>query len=561
MLHVPKAFPCEAALRAPKERFYAFQSRKPSTETARSLRFRPPVGPGGSALAADAGQDDWSANQIVYTVDPADDGSYTVEADSTIAVKSITDIYGQPVTDYSVAYFKGDDAATATITGADTGEGATLDKRTGGMPAEKDDYFIVVFEGSVDLSAAEAGTTTIAGVAGSGNCTAQAFEVVAKADSIEGAFAFEYDKNAEKKGISDESWQYNGAAMNLGIALGNKVLNPDTDFEIEWTSLPVGVQPTAIAFDQIDGDNKYSDDILNAGTYTAKLTGKGNYKGAATVTFTVDAIDLAGGSIAIAPQKSLTLSQVGGTGNYVVLDNSNITVNGKALDSTAKVVAALAKVNGDTDGIKDTDELTEEGTFWAQINILTNAQYVQNTTTQLMVPFQVKKTAGYTDVAADAWYADSVYKAAENDYMTGIAQGIFAPEQAMTRAEFAKLVANMAGYGYNTNVTYPTQFVDVPANAWFAGAVEWAARYGIVSGTSETTFEPYGTVTREQIAAMLYRYAGDGAQVSDWAQNAMAWAVENGYVQGKGESNLDPQGTATRAEIAAIAVRVQPEAL
>ncbi|MDM8288160.1 S-layer homology domain-containing protein [Slackia piriformis] len=224
------------------------------------------------------------------------------------------------------------------------------------------------------------------------------------------------------------------------------------------------------------------------------------------------------------------------------------------------------------------DELTEEGTFWAQINVLSTAELISGTLTatdNALVPFQVKETAHFADVAADAWYAESVYKAWENGYVDGVAAGVFAPEQAMTRAEFAKLVANMAGYYYGTDASYPTQFSDVPADAWFAGAVEWAARYGIVTGTSETTFGPYGTITREEIATMLYRYAGngaqadasaldafvDGAQVSDWAENAMAWAVENGYMNGKGANDLQPQATATRAEIAALAVRVQPEAL
>ena len=219
--------------------------------------------------------------------------------------------------------------------------------------------------------------------------------------------------------------------------------------------------------------------------------------------------------------------------------------------------------------------LTEEGHYFADVTVPSSDPHFEGTVENILI--EISKTAGYNDVAADAWYADSVYKAKENGYMQGVAEGIFAPEQAMTRAEFAKLVANMAGYDYDTTfgVTYPTQFTDVPADAWFAGAVEWAARYGIVTGTSETTFEPNGTVTREQIATMLYRYAGngaqadasaldafvDGAQVSDWAENAMAWAVENGYMNGKGANDLQPQATATRAEIAALAVRVQPEAL
>jgi hypothetical protein len=218
-------------------------------------------------------------------------------------------------------------------------------------------------------------------------------------------------------------------------------------------------------------------------------------------------------------------------------------------------------------------DLKEEGTYQATVEA--PASMPNFAGAKATAVFEISKTAGFSDVDAGAWYADSVYKAAELEYMEGIAQGIFAPENAMTRAEFAQLVFNMAGGERIYDATFPTKFSDVPADAWYAQAVEWAARYGIVNGTSETTFEPNGTVTREQIATMLYRYAGnnaqadasaldafvDGAQVSDWAVPAMAWAVEEGYMNGKGANDLQPQATATRAEIATLAVRVQPEAL
>ena len=217
--------------------------------------------------------------------------------------------------------------------------------------------------------------------------------------------------------------------------------------------------------------------------------------------------------------------------------------------------------------------LSAEGHYYADVTVPSSDPHFQGAVKGIL--FEISKTAGYNDVAADAWYADSVYKAAENGYMQGVAEGVFAPEQPMTRAEFARVVFNMAGGVPNGAVEYPTQFSDVPANAWFAQAVEWAARYGIVTGKSATEFDPYGTITREEIATMLYRYAGngaqadlsaldafvDGAQVSGWAANAVAWAVEEGYMNGKGANDLQPQETASRAEIAALSVRVQPEAL
>ena len=219
-------------------------------------------------------------------------------------------------------------------------------------------------------------------------------------------------------------------------------------------------------------------------------------------------------------------------------------------------------------------ELCEEGEYWAEITLLTTAKYLQGTAP---ANFTLTKTAVFHDVAADAWYAQAVYDANQLGYMDGVAEGIFAPERAMTRAEFAQVVYNMAtnGEGGTTEpgVSYPTKYSDVPSDAWYAKAIEWASRYGIVNGTSETAFDPNGTVTREQVATMLYRYAGngaqadlsaldafvDGGQVSDWAAAAMAWAVEEGYMHGKSNDDLQPQETASRAEIAALAVRVQPE--
>ena len=218
----------------------------------------------------------------------------------------------------------------------------------------------------------------------------------------------------------------------------------------------------------------------------------------------------------------------------------------------------------------------EEGTYYADITILTTDKHFEGTVDRVEVV--IAKTAVYADVPADAWYADSVYKASQYGFMEGVASGIFAPERTMTRAEFAQTVYNMAHedgeQGSELNgQTYPTQFSDVASDAWFAKAVEWAARYGIVTGKSATEFDPYGTVTREEIATMLYRYIGNGAkadasvldefedkaEVCDWAVDAMAWAVEEGVVNGVSETSLAPHGDAQRCMVAAMAVRAQPE--
>lgn len=106
-------------------------------------------------------------------------------------------------------------------------------------------------------------------------------------------------------------------------------------------------------------------------------------------------------------------------------------------------------------------------------------------------------------------------------------------------------------------------FPDIANSAWYAKAVFWAAEQGIVSGYTDGTFGADDSVTREQLAVMLYRYAGsprttsnrtsrfsDSASISDYAQTALNWAVENGIINGVGNNTLDPQGLATRAQVA-----------
>ena len=111
-----------------------------------------------------------------------------------------------------------------------------------------------------------------------------------------------------------------------------------------------------------------------------------------------------------------------------------------------------------------------------------------------------------------------------------------------------------------------TTFTDVAANAWYAEAVAWAQENGIVLGVTEELFAPNKNVTREQIATILWRACGeekvdielsftDADTVSAWAQNAMNWAVANGIFQGDSKGNLNPTATATRAQLAVIMAR------
>ena len=143
--------------------------------------------------------------------------------------------------------------------------------------------------------------------------------------------------------------------------------------------------------------------------------------------------------------------------------------------------------------------------------------------------------------------------------MGGYGNGLFGPNDTLTRAQFAQILYNKEG---RPAVTGGGIFTDVAPGAWCAPAITWAAERGIVGGYGNGMFGPNDNITREQLAVMLWRYAGspaatnkelhfnDADEASGYALEALRWAVENGVMSGKGGGSLDPKGLATRAEAA-----------
>ncbi|WP_294522817.1 endo-alpha-N-acetylgalactosaminidase family protein [uncultured Pseudoflavonifractor sp.] len=170
----------------------------------------------------------------------------------------------------------------------------------------------------------------------------------------------------------------------------------------------------------------------------------------------------------------------------------------------------------------------------------------------------------FTDVDMDAWYGKAVAYVTDNGIMNGTSATTFAPGMNLTRSMMAQILYNMEK---QPTVTGSNPFNDVPAGQWYTDAVVWAAANDIVNGYNGS-FQPDDSITREQMAAILYRYAqykgedtsaagslesfSDGSATSGWAKEAMAWAVGAGVIGGKGNGVLDPTGTATRAEVAQI---------
>lgn len=173
------------------------------------------------------------------------------------------------------------------------------------------------------------------------------------------------------------------------------------------------------------------------------------------------------------------------------------------------------------------------------------------------------------DVKETGWQYKYVMYVCQNDYMKGKKTDeegriLFDPEGTLTRAEFVQVLYNAEG---KPTVTYKDRFSDVPRNQWYTNAIIWATEKGIVNGYGNGKYGVGDSITREQLATMLYKYARykgysveatteldaytDTARISGWAVNYMKWIVGSDIMSGK-KDRLDPQGNATRAECATL---------
>ena len=175
----------------------------------------------------------------------------------------------------------------------------------------------------------------------------------------------------------------------------------------------------------------------------------------------------------------------------------------------------------------------------------------------------------FTDTDPAAWYHDGVHFCLDEGLMEGYGDGIFGPNNNLSRAQLVQTLYNKEG---RPAVTGESAFDDVAGDAWYADAVIWAAANGVVDGYGNGKYGPNDPITREQLATILYRYAQakgydvsvgedtnilsytDALETSEYAIPAMQWACGAGIIQGNG-GYLNPQGDATRAEIATMLMR------
>ena len=168
----------------------------------------------------------------------------------------------------------------------------------------------------------------------------------------------------------------------------------------------------------------------------------------------------------------------------------------------------------------------------------------------------------FQDVPSDAWYAEYVSYLAGKGIVNGKTADTFAPDAQITRAEFIKIIAGVAGADVSGKSS--SRFSDVASDAWYVPYVAWGVENGIINGTSETTFHPNGNISRQDMATMIKRYTDfakftlptdtaavnftDSAQISSYAADAVKAMQQAGIINGKGGNTFVPKDNATRAE-------------
>ena len=290
-----------------------------------------------------------------------------------------------------------------------------------------------------------------------------------------------------------------------------------------------------------DGSSRVSSPykVMKDVTLTAEWDYNGSSSSSGSTRYTVSVEDTDNGSVEVSPTRASK--------------GSTVTVTVKPDEGYELDELTVTDKNGES--VKLTDKGDGKYTFKMPASKVT-----------VEAVFTAAKVEGlpFTDVTSGDWFYDAVAYVYDKGMMEGTTDTTFAPAMNLTRSMIAQVLYNLEE---RPEAPGAAGFPDVAAGAWYADAVNWAAARGIVKGYDTGAFGPEDSVTREQLAAILYRYAqakgydttqggmavrefSDSASISDWAQTAMSWAVNAQVLSGKGNGVLDPQGTATRAEVA-----------
>lgn len=254
----------------------------------------------------------------------------------------------------------------------------------------------------------------------------------------------------------------------------------------------------------------------------------------------------AGGTVTVAAEQTgntVELTVTAG-GRAVESVPGGVTLTVPAANTTPGTVAVLVHGDGTREVVRKS--VAVDGSITIPLDGSAKLEIVDN-------------SKRFDDVPATGWKAEAAAFVSSHELFNGTAPGKFSPDAPMSRGMLAVVLHNLEN---NPAQALTVAFVDVDNSQWYAEGVAWAEAQGIIGGYGNGRFGPNDSVTREQLAVMLWRYAGspaatdrelrfaDAYKASGWALEALRWATENGIINGKGDGTLDPTGQATRAETA-----------
>lgn len=366
--------------------------------------------------------------------------------------------------------------------------------------------------------------------------------------------------------------------------------NPDG-----FSPFTISTESTAVA---TIGDNKYTtlqaaiDAVQNNETITLLKDTNENVTISKAIKFTLAGKDYLNGSITAGSRYSMTTSETSGKTEYTFT-----YVGGGSSSSISTPTTYDVNVNAATNGAVAADKKTASKGTTVTVTASPSKGYVVDAVKVVdkdgkdvavtgkdgkyvfTMPASAVTVTGsfkaetpapvalpFTDVKSGNWFYDAVKYAYAQGLMTGTSATTFAPNGTMNRAMIVTVLYRLEK---SPAVTGASKFTDVPAGQWYSDAVAWAAANKIVNGYDETTFGPMNAVTREQMAAILFRYEQvkglenvtleenlnrfpDQNKISAYAIPALQWAVGQKIINGNADGTLDPTGTATRAQVAQI---------
>ena len=528
--------------------------------------------------------------------------NYEVDTELTASVSGMTD---KP----SYRWFRNDEAIESA-----TGEKYTLAAEDAGAQITVQATFTGNYVGVLTSAAIEVGKTPLTGSVSltnnNGTITAtvtvtpdaENYDVVWLQDGVEvsrtpassESNTYSYTTTAADRGhtitvkLVAKGGTYTGEIVSNGVAMAASApaapsvtaTAGDGQVTVSWTVSDNGGAAVTQYQVWVDSETPIT---LDAATTSYTFTGLTNDT---EYTFQVKAINSVGagdaGSAKATPKEPQVPSGGGGGSSVTRYDVSapDQVANGKLTVSPSRAArgsTVTITVTPDEGYELDTLTVTDGDGNELALNDKGNGKFtftMPRSKVEIAASFKAAEEPSgfpFTDVTSGDWYYDAVVYAWENDLMTGTSATTFAPGMTTSRAMLATLLYRLDGAPdlSDENLGYP--YGDVDADSWYGDGVYWARLHGVVTGVTSEIFDPNGDITREQMAAMLYRYAqykgydvtgsadlsgyADADSVSDWAGYAMAWAVDSGLISGVGNNTLNPQGSATRAEIATILMR------